>query len=267
MRHHFRYLHFKAFSNSIKNTSRRGVLTFVIEPWSCGSPGGLQVPTFGSVSLIFTLASKWGCDNQFDSRPLKVRNCPDFLAYRCHVAYLWKVFNKGYKSSLDFISNRGMHTKLWASKVSGVPIFENLSRLLKQNDIWVQAPWLSIENTIRGKLEASFKSRSWSVCVCPWLVYAPKMLQLCITNLFSLCRFVWIIDLLVTCPNPHPKAPTRFFTLEMLRTKEHNPTPYLLIVFTFEFKVESIRELGGVSWKNIIKIIFYFDLHHDPTRV
>jgi hypothetical protein len=27
-----------------------------------GSLGGLQVPTFGSVSLIFTLASKWGCD-------------------------------------------------------------------------------------------------------------------------------------------------------------------------------------------------------------
>jgi len=26
------------------------------------SPGGFQIPTFGSVSLILTLASKWGCD-------------------------------------------------------------------------------------------------------------------------------------------------------------------------------------------------------------
>jgi hypothetical protein len=49
-------------SNSIKNTSRQGVLTSIIELWSCGSPGGLQVPTFGSASLILTLASKWGCD-------------------------------------------------------------------------------------------------------------------------------------------------------------------------------------------------------------
>jgi hypothetical protein len=52
----------QGLSNDIKNTSRRGVLTSAIELWSYGSPGGLQVPTFGSVSLIFTLASKWGCN-------------------------------------------------------------------------------------------------------------------------------------------------------------------------------------------------------------
>ncbi len=49
-------------SNSIKNTSRRGVLTSTIELWSYGSPKGLLVPIFGSANLIFTLASKWGCD-------------------------------------------------------------------------------------------------------------------------------------------------------------------------------------------------------------
>ncbi len=49
-------------SNGIKNTSRWGVLTFSIELWSCGSPKGLQVSTFGSASLILTLASKWGYD-------------------------------------------------------------------------------------------------------------------------------------------------------------------------------------------------------------
>jgi hypothetical protein len=48
--------------NGIKNTSRRGVLPSVVELGSSGSPGGLQVPTFGSVSLILTLAPKWGCD-------------------------------------------------------------------------------------------------------------------------------------------------------------------------------------------------------------
>jgi hypothetical protein len=45
-----------------KKKSRRGVFTSEIELWSCKSPGGLQLFTFGSVSLILTLTSKWGCD-------------------------------------------------------------------------------------------------------------------------------------------------------------------------------------------------------------
>jgi hypothetical protein len=49
-------------SNGIRNTSGQGVLTPEIELSSFRSPRGLQVPTFGSASLILTLASKWGCD-------------------------------------------------------------------------------------------------------------------------------------------------------------------------------------------------------------
>jgi hypothetical protein len=52
----------QGLSNGIKNTSRRGVWPSAVELWSCGSLGGLQIPTFESVSLILTLASKWGCD-------------------------------------------------------------------------------------------------------------------------------------------------------------------------------------------------------------
>jgi hypothetical protein len=51
-------------SNNVRKTSRWGVLTPAIELWSFGSPGGLQVPTFGSASFIFTLVSKWGCDKE-----------------------------------------------------------------------------------------------------------------------------------------------------------------------------------------------------------
>jgi hypothetical protein len=52
----------QTLSNGMKSTSRPGVLTSAIELWSCGSPKGLRIPTFGSVSLILTLASKWSCD-------------------------------------------------------------------------------------------------------------------------------------------------------------------------------------------------------------
>jgi hypothetical protein len=33
----------------------------------------------------------------------------------------------------------------------------------------------------------------------------------------------------------------------MLQVKEHAPTPYLSIVFTFRLAVESTKEFGGVS--------------------
>jgi hypothetical protein len=46
----------------MKNTSWQGVLTLEIKIYSFGSPGGLQVPTFGRTSFILTLASKWSCD-------------------------------------------------------------------------------------------------------------------------------------------------------------------------------------------------------------
>jgi hypothetical protein len=51
-------------SNGINNTSMQGVLTPVIKVCVFGSLGGLQVLTFGSVSFILTLTSKWGCDTK-----------------------------------------------------------------------------------------------------------------------------------------------------------------------------------------------------------
>jgi hypothetical protein len=62
---------------------------------------------------------------QFDSRPLKVDNRPDFLTCRWHATYCWKVLNEGYNFASNLISIRGLHTKLWTpkvgTKVAGVP--------------------------------------------------------------------------------------------------------------------------------------------------
>jgi hypothetical protein len=59
---------------------------------------------------------------QFDSRPLKVGNRPNFLVCKGRVTYHWKAFNEGYNFVSDFISIQSLHTKLWAPKVAGVPI-------------------------------------------------------------------------------------------------------------------------------------------------
>jgi len=57
---------------------------------------------------------------QFDSRPLKVKNHPDFLACRWCATYCWKALDEGYNFVLDLISIRGLHTKLWGPKVAKV---------------------------------------------------------------------------------------------------------------------------------------------------
>jgi len=65
---------------------------------------------------------------QFDSRPFKVKNHSNFLAFRWRATYCWKALNEGYNFSLDFISIRGLHTKLWGPKVEGISTL-GISRL------------------------------------------------------------------------------------------------------------------------------------------
>jgi hypothetical protein len=57
-----------------------------------------------------------------DSRPLKVKNQPDLLAFKWRATYHLKALNKGYNFALDLTLIKGLHTKSWDSKVAGVPI-------------------------------------------------------------------------------------------------------------------------------------------------
>jgi hypothetical protein len=57
----------------------------------------------------------------------------------------------------------------------------------------------------KGKVVASPKSGLWWVLwvhVCPWLVHAPKCSNYTPTNLFGLCKSVWVIEVLVNLPSP-----------------------------------------------------------------
>jgi hypothetical protein len=59
---------------------------------------------------------------QFDSRPLKVRNRPNFFAYNWLTTYSWKALNEGYNFTSVLISIGGLHTKLWGPKIAGLPL-------------------------------------------------------------------------------------------------------------------------------------------------
>ncbi len=58
---------------------------------------------------------------QFDSRPLKVGNRPNFLVCRWCATYHWKDLDEEYNFASNLVSIEGLHAKLWAPKVAGLP--------------------------------------------------------------------------------------------------------------------------------------------------
>jgi hypothetical protein len=82
--------------------------------WACMTPLDIENISYGQKK-----GRKSNC--QFDSQPLKVKNCPDFLVCKWCVIYCWQAFDEGYNFALNLISIRGLHTKLLAPKVARVP--------------------------------------------------------------------------------------------------------------------------------------------------
>jgi len=111
------------------------------------------------------------------------------------VIYYWKVLKEGYNFALDLTSMEGLHTKLWAPKVVGVPTLEISGLPLgspETNDIWVVVPWLGIEYIIRGKVVASPSPGRGESCESVFaygLSMHQRNLGSALTNLlFGLCR-------------------------------------------------------------------------------
>jgi hypothetical protein len=81
-----------------------------------------------------------------------------------------------------------------------------------------------------------------------------------LTNLlFGLCKYVWIIDPLITCPSPHPRAPTCPSNPKVLWTRECTPIPFPFDVFTFGLTIESIKEFGGMleRWQRRQRLCYH----------
>jgi len=136
---------------------------------------------------------------QFDSQPLKVGNRPlPDVRFRS-ATRSWKALNESYIFALDRITIGGLLAKLWGSKVSRVP-FGAISGLplgsLGKNSHLDVASMESYRVYYKG--EGGGFPQVWAVVslvcpCCPWLVLAPKVLQLC-TNHFVwvVCRPVWV---------------------------------------------------------------------------
>ncbi len=81
---------------------------------------------------------------------------------------------------------------------------------------------------------------------CPWLVLAPKVLQLC-TNHFVLvlCRSVWVNEASHFLLVPSQSSNTPLYPSIVLRARERAPTPCSSIVFNLGLTFESLKELGA----------------------
>jgi len=93
----------------------------------------------------------WESNWQFDSRPLKVENRPDFLACMwLHTSSQSKVCTQSYGPP------KSRKSQLWKFRDSHLGVSG-------QNNIWVLVPWPCTYYITRGKVVAFPKSRSWWV--------------------------------------------------------------------------------------------------------
>jgi len=138
---------------------------------------------------------------QFDSRPQKVKNQPNLLSYRGRATYPWNALDESYNFTLDHIAMQGLLAKLWGSKVVEVPFGAILGLPL-----WSPGREKPFGCSLRGQPQSILKGEgggfpqvramvSLMCSCCPWLILAPRVLQLCTNHcVWVVCRPVWVSE-------------------------------------------------------------------------
>ncbi len=173
--------------------------------------------------------------------------CRQRATYRC------KALNKGYNFALNLIVIGGMHMKLCAPKVAESQLWEfrdSHSGVPGQNGHLDVAPVERCKVYYKGKGGGFPQVRAVVSLVnsnCPWLVLAPKMLQLC-TNHFVLvlCKFAWVIEACNFFLVPFQSSNMPLYPSKVLRARERAPTPYSSIVFSLDSHLSPSR-----SWEHV----------------
>ncbi len=201
---------------------------------------------------------------QFDSRPLKVGNQPDFLACRKCATYRWKDLDKGYNFSSDLIAIGGLHKKLCALKVAGLPIVAISGVPLGSpgtKDHLDVAPVERHRVYYKGEGGGFPQVRAVVSLVCPgcpWLVLAPKVLQQC-TNHFVLvlCRSVWVNKVCHFFLVPSRSSSTPLYPSIVLRARERAPIPYSSDFSVWDSHLNPSRSWECVRWHAVFWLCAY----------
>ncbi len=171
--------------------------------------------------------------------------------FRWHATYRWKALNKGYNFALHLTSIKGLHTKLWTSKVAGILILGILGLPLRgPGTKWHlgASPVVKHKEYYKGggggfpqvRVVVSLM-RLMSSCL---VMVRPCTKNYALTNLlFGLCKSMWIIELFDTFPSPHPRAPAPPSTPKALRTKERSQLLILLLFSNLDSQLSLSRSL------------------------
>jgi hypothetical protein len=168
-----------------------------------------------------------------------------------HATYCWKALTEGYNFALDLISIQGLHAKLWCPKVAEVPTLTILGFASGSPGTKSHLNVAPVERCkVYYKGEGGGFPQVWAmvnlVCpCCPWLVLAPKVLQLC-TNHFVLvlCKSVWVNEACQLFLVPFRSFSMPLYPFKMLQAKECAPTPYSSVIFCLELTFQSFKESG-----------------------
>jgi hypothetical protein len=137
--------------------------------------------------------------------------------------------------------------KSWESQLW--EFWDSHFEVLGQNVIWMWPPWRDVEDTIKGKVVASPKSKPWWVLWVRgymWFVLAPKVFKL-----FTNQCVVWFVQIhvndwtLFILPSPISEFQHAPLPLEVLRTRERTRTPCSFTVFTSDSHLSLLRSLGA----------------------
>jgi len=175
--------------------------------------------------------------------------------------YPWKTLNKGYNFASDLIAIKGLHKKLWGSKVGGVPTLV-ISRLafgssrtkchLGVAPVERHKVYYKGEGGGFPQVQAVVSLVSPS---CLWFVLAPKVLQLCTNHsVLVLCRSMWVSEACHFFLVPSWSSSTPLYPSKVLRARERGPTFCFSAIYNLGFAFESIQELGvchkfPIFWK------------------
>ncbi len=108
---------------------------------------------------------------------------------------------------------------------------------------------------------------------CPWLVLAPKVLQLCTNHLvLVLCKFVWVIEACQFFLVPSRSSNTPLYPSKVLRVKECASTPCSSVIFNLDFHLSPSKswERVTISLFSVLKthlsnIRFWYGVYVSPT--
>jgi len=103
-----------------QKTSHWGVLYTVEKVLKCKCPKWPRMSHLDICSTSYGRKKGWESNWQFDSRPLKVKNRPNFDACRWSATHCWKALEETYNFGLDLVPIRIRGEELWPSKVPRV---------------------------------------------------------------------------------------------------------------------------------------------------